>query len=535
MGILVPEDFDLSTLRNDAERRVVEALRDGLTDGWLVLPHVPFHTGERDREVDVVLVHPGFGVAALEVKGHRVQVRSGTWYGPRRPMEPQPPEQARGNAYGLRTLLRGADQRLVHVEVEWAVVLPNTVDFTGMLPVEMVREQVVTEPGLRDPADAVEALMLSRSRNRPLDDGQVQAVVDALRPDTTFRYDPSARMERTRERLDELCALQTKALEPLDVNRRVVAVGAAGTGKTRLATAWARQAFVRGERVLFTCYNDPLADIVTAVLPNDEAVTVGSFFRIARSLPGIPVLDEPAGAGHDWWMVQAVGHLVAHWQDVDVRFDTIVVDEAQDFSPAWLAMLEALLDPDGPRRILMVTDPAQVLHNRGFRVPSPDDGWTVCELATNCRNSQQVARLLRQKLGGGSSPVIGPEGVPIRHLPVAVGDADACVTAVGSELARLLDDEERSPHQVAVLTFSSALRDRLAAAPGLDLVRWEHRGDGPLGENVHRVKGLEFDTVVLVSDREVEADDLLYVGASRAISELIVIAPEAVAMRLGLT
>jgi len=29
MGVLVPEDFALSSLANDAERRVVEALRDG--------------------------------------------------------------------------------------------------------------------------------------------------------------------------------------------------------------------------------------------------------------------------------------------------------------------------------------------------------------------------------------------------------------------------------------------------------------------------------------------------------------------------
>lgn len=34
----MPEDFALSSLADDAERRVVEAFRDGLTDGWLVLP-----------------------------------------------------------------------------------------------------------------------------------------------------------------------------------------------------------------------------------------------------------------------------------------------------------------------------------------------------------------------------------------------------------------------------------------------------------------------------------------------------------------
>ncbi len=534
MGVLVPEDFDLSSLVNEAERRVVEALRDGLTDGWLVLPHVPLSLTDRDREIDVVVVHSDFGVAALEVKGHRgIDVRSGVWHGPDLPMVPQPPTQARQNAYALRDLLREASTTLDRVFVEYGIVLPNTQAVSGAVQPELTPVQVVTGDQLVDVADAVEDLMLGRTQNHALSAQQVEAIVAAIRPDAAFRYDPSARMERARERLDELCRMQTQALERLDVNRRVVAVGAAGTGKTRLACAWASRAWSRGERVLLTCYNDPLAEVVAARMPADEALTVGGFLRTALAFPGMPPLDIPDGADHEWWMVVAVGHLVAHWHQVEVRFDTIVVDEAQDFSPAWLAMLEALLDPNGPRRLLMVTDPAQVLHDRGFRVPSPDDGWTVCELVTNCRNSQQIARLLRRRLDGAPSPMIGPEAVDLRLVPVEVGDADAAVTAVGSELNRLIDAEERPAHSIAVLSFSTTMRDRLRAA-GLGIVRWEDRATGVLGENVHRVKGLELDTVVLVGDRETEADDLLYVGVSRAISELIVIAPDAIAGRLGL-
>ncbi|QYG95202.1 AAA family ATPase [Iamia sp. SCSIO 61187] len=535
MGVLVPEDFDLSTLRNEAERRVVEALRDGLTDGWLVIPHVPLSLTDRDREIDVVVVHPGFGVAALEVKGHRgITVRSGVWHGPDQPMTPQPPAQARQNAYALRDLLKAASPTLDRIFVEYAVVLPNAATVSGAVQPELKTVQVLTGDQLVDIADAVEDLMLARTQNHALTPPQVEAVVAAVRPDADFRYDPSARMDRARARLEELCRVQTQALERLDVNRRVVAVGAAGTGKTRLAGAWASRAWSRGERVLLTCYNDPLAEVVAAAMPHDEALTVGGFFRTALALPGMPHLDIPAGADHEWWMVVAVGHLVAHWHQVEARFDTIVVDEAQDFSPAWLAMLEALLDPDGPRRLLMVTDPAQVLHDRGFRVPSPDDGWTVCELVTNCRNSHQIARLLRRRLDGAPSPMIGPEAVDLRWVPVDVAATDAAVHAVGSELARLIDNEERPARSIGVLTFSSALRDRLRAA-GLGLVRWEDRDTGVLGENVHRVKGLELDTVVLVSDRDVEPDDLLYVGVSRAVSELIVISPDSIAGRLGLT
>ncbi len=38
MGLLIPEDFPLDQLANDAERSVVAALCDQLLDSWYVIP-----------------------------------------------------------------------------------------------------------------------------------------------------------------------------------------------------------------------------------------------------------------------------------------------------------------------------------------------------------------------------------------------------------------------------------------------------------------------------------------------------------------
>ena len=204
MGRLVPDDFPLSSLANDAERRVVEAFRDGLTDGWLILPDVGLRAG-RDHQLDIVLVHQDWGVVNIEVKGHRMRVRDGEWRVAGSRLEPQPMQQAKDNAFALRRTL-----------------------------------QALTPAG-------------------------VAAIVAALRPDADFHWDPDARARAAQERLDELCANQVAALETLDANRRAYVTGRAGTGKTRLAMGWARRAFVADERALLTCYNDPPATFCSTI------------------------------------------------------------------------------------------------------------------------------------------------------------------------------------------------------------------------------------------------------------------------------
>ena len=529
MGRLVPDDFPLNTLANPAERRVVEALRDGLTDGWLILPDVALQ-GQRDHQLDIVLVHRSFGVVDLEVKGHRMTVREGMWCSDGGVLSPQPMAQARGNAYALRDRLRAQGGDLSHLDVEYGVVLPNTTAVEGVLPTDVGPAQVLLAGDLDDPQDAIEALAQVR-RWQGLSDQAVETILATLRPDASLTWDPESLARSARARLDDLCSSQVAALETLDANRRVFVTGRAGTGKTRLAYGWARRAWRDDQRVLLTCYNDPLAAELQARHPGDEMLVIGSFLRVAFELEGMPPLPEPPDADNEWWNTQAVAHLLRHWHEVTQRFDTVVVDEGQDFNPAWISLLERLLDPDGARRLLVVADDAQNLYDRGFTPPAADDGWTVAELLVNCRNAHPIASLLRRRLGGAASPKIGPEGLGVEWHPAE--DQAAVSRAVNERLVELLEVDERNPSGIVVATFTTSVREALRAELGL--VRWEDRGPGRVAcENVHRIKGLEADTVILATPTAEVADVLLYVGISRAISQLIIVGPEALADRLGL-
>jgi len=529
MGRIIPESFNLRSLRNDAERAVVSSLRDRLNDGWLIIPSLKIRSG-RDYELDVVLIHEGYGIVDVEVKGHRVKVVNGIWHDGVGEMSPQPFTQAENNSYMLRDVLRARfPTEFRHLKVHYAVALPNTTSITGNLPPAFPRELILLQSDIDEPARAIQNIFATGHVTERLTDRHIEAVVDFLYPDIDFEWNTSIRRSRTSTELDARCATQIRALERLDRNRRVLVTGGAGSGKTRLAMAWARRAYSRDERVLLTCFNEPLADQIRDFLPRDPDLTIGPFLRVASELNGMPPIEVPTEMTPEetkrFWDVSAVGHLHANWPLITDRFDTIVIDEAQDFSPAWLAQLEALLDPEGPRRVLMVADAAQDIFNRGFSLPTASDGWTIAELLDNSRNTHQIAEHLRFFLGGSPSPRDLPDGEGISFHEADTSDG----LDVLSGLIQNLSEEEGT---LAVIVQRREWRQIIRGELGLG--GWELRHEGPICESVRRLKGTEFDRVVIF-DPEGDMDDRsLYVAVSRAIHRLDYVAPRRVAERFGI-
>jgi hypothetical protein len=528
MGLLVPPDFVLSRL-DDSERRLVEALIDGTTDGWHILPDVGIET-RRSHQLDVVIAHPRDGVALIEVKGYHPRIVQGTWRTSHGPIDPPPTTQLNSNRYALRDHLRSLSPTLQHLQVGAGLAFVNSAAFSGDLPPELLASQLILSGDLEDMQNALDRILTAEGWQAPIAPDDFELMIRSLRPDVEFSFDPISRSRAMHRRLESISGAQTRALERLDQNRRVFVTGGAGTGKTRLAAAWARRAAINDLRVLMVAFNEPLADELCRVLPERENLRVGAFLRVAFDLEGMAPLVIPENADSQFWNEKVVGHLHTHWPSITESFDVIIVDEAQDFSPAWLAQLTSLLDPDGTNRMLMVGDADQELHQRGFRPPTSEDGWVLCELVNNTRNSFQIARLLRQRLGGPPAPIGGPESDPIRYSEAADPETAASLVRMAVEQLR---SEEVPAESILVVTMTSMMRDLLRERDAF--VPWEQRGHGQIVcETARRVKGLEFDHVILVAPEGAADDTLLYVGISRAVIALHVIAHPAVGMRLGL-
>lgn len=524
MGQLVPDDFDYRQLRNDAERDVVRELCRQLGDGWFVIPNVRIMSNHKDYELDVIVMHTDYGIADIEVKGHhRATVRNGKWFANDQMMKPQPFSQASDNAHQLKRNLQDSYPGLFdRLYVSHAVAFPNMNRLSDTESLEFRREQLILKPDFEDLRAAVHRIF-DVHNGQLFPTGGIQAALETICPSIDFEYDPAASAKRMHARLEEICDAQVKTMITLFDNRRVAISGKAGTGKTRLAIRWVSEAVGRDERVLFACFNEPLALEVQRRVGQQwgDDVVAGAFLKIAQTLPGMPPIKEPDEMTDEerqrFWNIDMLGHLHSNWPDIELRFDTIVVDEAQDFSPAWIALLEALLDPSGPRRMLLVGDPDQDVFGRGFRMPTSADGWTTGELVTNCRNSYHIARLLRFVLAGAAAPQTLPEGSDLTFFRVSDADSET-VDVVRRALA-----ECHGP-DIAVVVGSRKWRDLLRQ--GLGFGSYEDRETMIPCETEKRLKGTEFSNVILVDPEGRMSRQALYIGISRAVNKLIIVGPE---------
>ena len=353
-------------------------------------------------------------------------------------------------------------------------------------------------------------------------------------------------IESTSEALLELTKQQAQVFEGLYAQDRVLVEGVAGSGKTFLALHRAL-AFARAhKRTLFVCFNSALARWLRRQVEEDTQtdefrhnLSIINFHALAKDLAAKANLAfHPTHGGrpdsHFWddeapeLLEQAVW--IHESSQTDVRFDAIVVDEAQDFAWSWwYALTQSLLrTEDGPLYAFM--DPNQSLRGETQRPPIGFE--TTFRLTVNCRNTRRIA--------AASASVLKLDSQSLARTPTGhnlvlcqASSPDEQKRLVFQEFRRLLQREGIRPHQIALIAPSSKLKSSISDVEQVDGIplttdtdRW-HDGQGVLVTTSRSFKGLEADIVLLYDlDRfgDLFQKKDLYVACTRARSLLIAIA-----------
>jgi hypothetical protein len=355
-----------------------------------------------------------------------------------------------------------------------------------------------------------------------------------LRDEIKLEADVSARLGMARERVTRVAGGLTQWARALEFSPyRLRVVGTAGSGKTQLALAEYRAAVEAGQRPLYVCFNRPLADHLARIAP--EGGLACTFHHLCEC-----VLAEH-GERPDYARQDAFDALIARAAGLDVtdalRFDTVIVDEGQDFSADWAAQLWR--HAAGDARLIWLEDPMQNLYGRA---PVELTGWVTLRARSNFRSPRPVVRMLQTLLPEAehieaASPF---EADPVELL---VHDAAHPLTQRVKEAIRLCFGAGFRAEDVAIVSWrgreqSALLRhDRLGTnalrsfTGQYDLLGQPAYSEGDvLIESVYRFKGQSAPAVILA---EIDFDTLderalrkLFVGATRAMMKLVLVASE---------
>jgi hypothetical protein len=541
-----PPEFHAADGDHPAERKLFEALRDSLPDPWEAFHSIDWlerdpAEGARVGEVDFVLCHPNEGIVCLEVKGGGIECRHGAWRrrkpsGEWEPMK-DPVKQVRDNQFALERLLKRTP--------EWSIEKPF-MSHGLAFPLSSVHQLSLgpgTDPQIiidRSDMASVEAGIErilayhrgARDKRSPLGEEGVEGLVDLLAPSVEIRVPLGETLMEEEAALESLTREQSRLLLRMRRDPRMVITGCAGSGKTMLAVAHAHRLAREGNRVLFACFNKKLRDDLRARYGID-GLAIENVHGLATQLARKAGLSMPKGdwndLGDEFWNGALPDAIVEACAVLDVQYEALMIDEAQDLDNRWLDSLTCLLSDPATSPVWLFMDDSQNVYGSKLDVP---DEYRPFELTVNCRNTQAIHREVVKKYTGLVEPeVLGPEG----RAPELV-HTDHQAGAVAEALERLCGREEVLTRDVVVLSSHGTTNSRLYndGLPGRFALT--DARPAPAGRvlfsSIRGFKGLESSVVVLC---ELEGlpdetlDQQLYVGLSRAKTHCVVIAPPSAA------
>ncbi|OJB44443.1 nuclease [Burkholderia ubonensis] len=552
MARLIPDDWKslAATGAAERERETLAALEHALPDSYTVYHGVHWTRAEQGfsvfGEAAFVVVSPAGRVLLIEQKaGFLRETPKGLVKVYLQTERNVPIQLARtqetlhrrltaalgAGVYGVEALLYCPDYTIRQAAIA-GVPSERIVDATRKAQLAQVIQQIL-------PADELRVANAPKIHHFLADEL-------ALTPDTSALVGQAGTLVT---RLSGGLASWARQLEFTPFRLRVI--GTAGSGKTQLAVQAMRDAIAAGRRVLYVCFNRPLADYIARIAP--PGAKIANYHQlcdwVARDGGYTPDFDAP----------DAFGRLEARFAQTPVperwRFDVLIVDEGQDFHPSWASALERLLAPDGAWWWL--EDPLQNLY---MREPVALPGWVSLKALTNYRSPRDLLDFVRDVVGrveplaaelrsgspfDGSDLVVSAYG-DANASPAAL--ADACIDATKRAITQALSLGFRK-QDIAVLSYRGREGSALAALDQLgphqvkrftgkyDLFGNPEYHDGDvLLDSIYRFKGQSAPCVILA---EIDFDTLdaraarkLFVGATRATMKLLLVASARAAAQL---
>lgn len=530
---------ELEQLPSRAEARLYKELRDldypELEVYFSLATQVKDQRGTWVGEIDFLLFHPKEGIQIWEVKGGGIRVDGeGRWFSQGRNKEHRlsttPLAQLQKTSAAIIQAIKEVMGSSLTLPIAPVLVFPDTANFQGDFPNLALNKNHLL---LKDDCQPLTAAAISQrfnnapfagakaSNSLPLNKEQANFIRSkVLRPKCSLVPTGVENAEEVEAELIQLSYEQQWVLRLLENIPRMAIFGGAGTGKSVLARLQAEEQAAKGNKVLFLCFNNALAEEhrkFFAASSNKDKIEVLTFHGLCSSRAEQAGLEfNPAAAPKikDFYNITAAEILLEALEKNPEQWQALVVDEAQDYQPDWWLILNELLSEDAS--ITLFADPEQNLYQRNFALPSDVFAGFIpypFTLHTNYRNAFEIATWLKEEHTFAAEP---SDRLPSSNNPVEIIHWKKEAEQAEKLLVEIekLEEQGFKPADLLLLTpikteNSQALQELLKHKPNYKSACY----------NIAASKGLESKAVILVdlgTNHFTSKEAMQYVGASRA-------------------
>jgi len=552
MAIMIP-DMVSPDIKSNAEKNIFNWFKnaDG-TENWIILHSLGIaqHCRVVHGEIDFLVLAPGLGIFALEVKGGRVTRKMGKWiftdkYDNNTKKVRGPFDQAWEGIYSIKELIDinvcAKNSHLKHLVFGIGVMFPDTeYDFVGAEEAPWQVFDIKDGKNVRGfieriakgSRETIERVGFSDARCILPTDEDVRWLAELFRGDFDFEVPLKIKQKYADEEMLSLTKEQSICLDQLNENKRVLIHGTAGTGKTLLAIELAKRAAAKGESVAVICFNRNLADWLKTQFEEYPLMfrpmfigTIHSFMSRLTSMATGHMPTRGDRSANDFYNNVLPEMTEAALRLNPVYYDKIIIDEAQDvISGEYLRILDLCLKGgisggkwaafgDFARQAIYSNMQSELEY---FELLESKTAFTIFKLTRNCRNTKKICMEMENILGVPEIAAFNDslDTPPVNHITYS--DSNNQKDKLTEVIENLLDDNVKRS-EIIILSPCKRADSVVNLLDGITIKDYTVNSDGNIRFcTIQGFKGLESQIVILTDIKSYSDEKLLYVALSRA-------------------